>query len=127
MFKLKRPCANCPFRKGQGHHYRLSPARLEQIFTAPAFQCHKTITFDDEMQVDEELWDASWRPVKDDEHAQQCAGLMAVLLREGRPNTIMQVAERLDELKPGTIDPDGDAYGSIDEVLLAHGSSGRQE
>ena len=50
MFKLKRPCTNCPFRKGQGELFELGQSRLLEIFDAVAFQCHRTIDYsmDDE-------------------------------------------------------------------------------
>ena len=102
MFDLKRPCINCPFRRGQGEAFRLEADRLEEIRTGSAFQCHKT--------VDYKAWD---RP-------QQCAGLMAVLRREGEDNQIMQVAERLRAARFDDLDPRGEAYASWAEVLAAH-------
>lgn len=109
MFGLKRPCNNCPFKKGQGGLFGLPPERLEGIRTAPAFQCHKTVDYD----------------VEDDEHPgqgdrpQQCAGLMGVLTREQTPNQIMQVAERLGYFNPSMLVLE-DCYPSWDAVLKAH-------
>jgi len=51
---------------------------------------------------------------------QQCAGLMAVLRREGADNQIMQVAERLAGVNHDDLDPDKEAYGSWSEVCQAH-------
>lgn len=123
MFDLKRPCVNCPFRRGQGSLFRLHPARLAEIKAATAFQCHKTVEFDEECQIDEEHWDDQWRPIKEDSRAQQCAGLMAVLTREKRPNQIMQVAQRLGAFNPDDLDPKNDAYASWAEVCAAHQGS----
>ena len=109
MFDLKRPCSNCPFRVGQGSLFGMTKRRLDEIFRSPAFQCHKTLLYDDDGQ-----------PVVNGPKTQQCAGLMAVLHREGQANTIMQVAERLGYLDPETLDPDGEAYASIDEAQAAH-------
>jgi hypothetical protein len=112
MFDLKRPCADCPFRKGQGERFQLHPVRLREIKHAPAFQCHRT--------VDYEHWgDAEKQQGK---HPQQCAGLMAVLLRENRTNTIMQVAERIGGVDLSGLDPDNEAYESWAAVLSAHGA-----
>src|SRR5262245_3105406 len=97
MFDLKRPCVNCPFRKGQGPLFQLSAERLEEILNAPAFQCHKTF---------------EGRP-------QQCAGLMSLLDRESQPNQIMQVAERWGEFDPELIDH-RDVYETISDALVAH-------
>jgi hypothetical protein len=109
MFDLKRPCVTCPFRRGVGSTFQLHPDRLREIFTAPAFQCHKTVDYSTE---DPEAR-AGDRP-------QQCAGLMAVLHRSDRHNQIMQVAERLTDFDPASVDPDGEAYASIDQALAAH-------
>lgn len=107
MFKLRRPCANCPFRRSQGWAFGLRRERLKEIVAAPAFQCHKTVDYDDDDPAPGE------RP-------QQCAGLMAVLHRAGRPNQIMQVAERLGHLDPDRLDPDNEAYGSLEEAFAEH-------
>lgn len=69
MFKLHRPCANCPFRRGQGRLFGFPRLRLLQIASAPAFQCHKTVDYSGDEP------DAG-------EHPQQCAGLMAILNRD---------------------------------------------
>lgn len=110
MFDLKRPCVNCPFRKGQGSLYQLGEIRLREIFRAVAFQCHKTVDYDKFEDCEARQGD---RP-------QQCAGLMAVLHRSDRHNQIMQLAERLAGFDPATVDPQGEAYASCAEALDAH-------
>lgn len=114
MFKLKSPCANCPFRRGVGESFSLGAERLEEIREAPAFQCHKTVVYGEDPETGEEVHDQGDKP-------QQCAGLMAVLAREGELNQIMQVATRLSALQLDSLDPRGEAYGSWAEVLEAHG------
>jgi hypothetical protein len=111
MFDLKRPCKNCPFRKGVGETFQLSPARLREIKHGPAFQCHKTVDYSE--------WDDPEKRAGD--RPQQCAGLMAVLAREGATNTIMQVAERFGHLDLRTLDPNNEAYETWASVLEAHG------
>lgn len=113
MFDLKRPCVNCPFRKGVGETFNLRADRLDQIFEAPAFQCHKTVIYDED-EDGESFTSPGEKP-------QQCAGLMAVLHRSNHHNQIMQVAERLGHLDPTTIDPAGEAYDSIESARAAHG------
>lgn len=107
MFDMKRPCVTCPFRVGQP--FALAPARLEEIRRAPAFQCHKTVGYE---RFDDPMARQGDRP-------QQCAGLMAVLDREGAHNQIMQIAQRLGVDLSG-LDPAREAYGSWSEVLAAH-------
>lgn len=117
MFRLQRPCVNCPFRKGQGELFQLREQRLLDIVAATSFQCHKTVDYD----TDD---DCTGRP---GDRPQQCAGLMAVLHREGRPNQIMQVAERLGALDPERLDPQHEAYGSLEEVLKAHAGAATEK
>lgn len=111
MFKLKRPCATCPFRKGQGELFGLHGRRLTEIFEAVAFQCHKTINHD-----------ADDRDGRAGDHPQQCAGLMSLLAREDRPNTIMQIGERLGHFDPAALDH-SDVYASIADAYEAHGAA----
>ncbi len=101
MFELRRLCVSCPFRKGQGEMYTLPPSRLKEIREASAFECHKTA-------------------YNKDAHAQQCAGLMAVLHNERAPNQIMQVAMSLGGISFENLDPKKQAYGTWEEVLKAH-------
>jgi len=108
MFDLKRPCVNCPFRKGQGEFFRLSPERLAEIKAASAFQCHKTVQYDNDGNGAQ------------GDNPQQCAGLMAVLARDGDDNQIMQVAQRLGRLRIEDVDPENEAYASWADVLKAH-------
>ena len=110
MFDLKQPCVNCPFKRGVGETFQLGRERLEEIVASDAFQCHKTIDYDN---FDDDR-------LRQGEKPQQCAGLMAVLTASGRPNTIMQVAERMGALDPASLDGT-DAYGSIEEMFEAHG------
>lgn len=108
MFDLRRPCITCPFRKGQGQLFGLHRARLEEIRRAPAFQCHKTVVYLDDGGHEQ------------GDHAQQCAGLMAVLAKEGWENQIMQVGSRLGHLQLDRLDPEHEAYESWQGVLDAH-------
>lgn len=114
MFDLKSPCVNCPFRKGMGSRFQLSPGRLAEIQSATAFQCHKTVHYDAE--PDNQAARAGDRP-------QQCAGLMAVLAREDRPNQIMQIAVRLGALDVNALDPRAEAYTTWRDVCAAHGGN----
>lgn len=110
MFDLVHPCVNCPFRKGQGSLYAMGESRIREIARAPAFQCHKTVDYE---HFDDDEARQGDRP-------QQCAGLIAVLHRDGEDNQITQVAERLLGYDPGRVDPRGEAYGSLAEAIDAH-------
>ncbi|OCC05088.1 hypothetical protein BA190_09235 [Labrys sp. WJW] len=88
--------------------FRLPPGRLDEIQRATSFQCHKTVDYSDD-----ECPSPGDKP-------QQCAGLMAVLHREGEPNQIMRVAERLQALPLDELDPRREAYATWDDVKRAH-------
>lgn len=109
MFKLTRPCANCPFRKGMGARFRLPRLRLREIFRANAFQCHKTVDYG-------KFDDAEKRQ---GDNPQQCAGLMSILHRDGQPNQMMQVGERLGAFNPSKLDHT-EVYKSRRSATAAH-------
>ena len=109
MFDLKRPCKTCPFKRGNGNTFMLAPKRLDAIFEAVAFQCHSTVDYD---QFDDPILRAGRKP-------QQCVGLMAILHREGEPNQIMQVAQRLIGFDAGALDAT-DIYSGFAEARAAH-------
>jgi hypothetical protein len=109
VFDLRRPCVNCPFRRGQGELFQLGPERLYEIVTATAFQCHKTVDYSD------------WSEAKPGDRPQQCAGLMTLLHRERLDNQIMQVAQILGVWDPVGMDPKYEVYDTLAECLEAHG------
>lgn len=109
MFDLKRPCANCPFRKECGKSFRLGTERLEEIFEAVSFQCHKTVDYEHE---DDPIRKQGNKP-------QQCAGLMSLLSRADKPNQIMQVAERLGYFDPSRLEHDA-VYASLEDAIKDH-------
>ncbi len=111
-FDLTRPCGNCPFRSDKPFHLR--PERVRGIlggarggnkwWPADSFPCHRTIEYTDDDTIVPET-------------AQQCAGVMAILHRENRPNTAMQLAERLGLWNPATLDPDAPFYQSTEDAI----------
>jgi len=97
VFDLKKPCKDCPFRASNGRRFALNPDRIEEIANATAFQCHKTL----------------------DGVPQQCAGVMSVLHKDGKPNAIMQVAERMTDWRAKNLDHSA-TYASIEEATKDH-------
>lgn len=102
MFDYKKPCNDCPFRKGAGQSYRLGEARIEEIVTGTAFECHKTT--------------GVAGPKRD---PQQCAGLMSMLHKSGRSNAIMRVASLLIGYDPAKLDH-SETYDSVEECIKDH-------
>lgn len=126
MFDLKHPCRTCPFRRDTGGKFGLSPQRLDGIFDAPAFQCHKTVDYDAPPHDDDDD-DGDDGGLRASEglqgtRPQQCAGLMALLQRERRPSRIMHFAERILPGILDRLDPRGEAFDSFEEARVAHGA-----
>lgn len=107
MFDLVRPCNNCPIRASFAPRFGLCRDRLEEMRDAPAFQCHKTVDYSEDDP----------RPGN---RPQQCAGMMALLHRIGKPNTIMQVAQRLIGFDAGKIEST-DIPATFEDLVRLHG------
>lgn len=93
QFSLRRPCANCPFRKDH-QAIELAEGRREQIIEgllngeAMSFHCHKTVRRGNGVNFDA---DGNYAP-KDVCH---CPGAIAVARKFGRDAVSVQLAERL--------------------------------
>src|SRR5262245_45443771 len=110
-FDLTRPCADCPFRSDRT--FGLLPARVREILGNPkghkwwpaaSFPCHKTIDYSSDRTIIPKT-------------AQQCAGVMAILHREGRPNDAMQLAERMGMWSPSKLDWSAPFYESTQAAI----------
>lgn len=97
MFALRRPCANCPFKRENGGRFRLSYDRLTEILTAPAFQCHCTVDYSEDA------------PSQGD-NPQQCVGWIATLAALGFEPQIVQVGRRMGVFSYDWIEP---AFGQV--------------
>jgi hypothetical protein len=86
-YRLKKPCAKCPFRTDIEPYLR--PDRAAEIASAlrggSIFSCHETT-------VPSEAEDGAMVPGPGDRF---CAGAMATMEREGFANQTMRIAERL--------------------------------
>lgn len=86
MFKLKMTCKDCPFLCGSTTNTTLADERIEEIKEAllqdHSFSCHKTVDYENGSK----------------EKEQHCAGAMIWLYKQGRPNQIMRIAERIGRL-----------------------------
>lgn len=116
MFRLKRPCENCPFLKEGA--IDLEPGRLQGIIDdllgndMSTFQCHKTVHHPKTggTWTDDGDYEASGKEC-------MCAGAMIYLEKAGRPTVGMRLGSAIGiydsrELKPAfndVIDPPMDA------------------
>ena len=116
-FDLVRPCGECPFRSDREPF--IEAARVREILGDPAasgaswfpstsFACHKTVNY---------RRGASGRVGAKSQH---CAGVALVLVRDGVPNTAMQLAERLLSWDAGRLDQSAPAYESRAAAIAAH-------
>ncbi len=122
FYRLKRPCANCPFRKDGA--IELMPGRVDSIISAltkddsQSFLCHKTLNSEgaDDCDDDDELQMGRSEPKRPIREAEKmCAGAAAYLLKIGRPTVGMRYAmitgsvahDHWAEAEGVTIDPVG--------------------
>ncbi|MEN4771354.1 hypothetical protein [Duffyella gerundensis] len=103
FFRLKAPCANCPFLKAGG--IELNPGRLEDIKAHllrddySSFYCHKTTHLNGgEEDEDGEGYNPSGREA-------HCAGAVAFLLSRGRSNIAMRLAFAEGMITPADFAP----------------------
>lgn len=87
MFRLKRPCGNCPFLKTGA--IELRPGRLQGIVKDlladdwSSFSCHKTV------YLDRDAGSSSGKPAA---RESMCAGAAIYLQKVGRPSVPMRLA-----------------------------------
>lgn len=112
QYRLKRPCANCPFRVDVPPYLR--PERAQEIATSIAsgatFACHKTTVLDEEGEGD--LVEAPT--------SQMCAGAMIAMAKSEQANQIMRIAMRLGLLDPDQLDLDAPVVGSLTAFVDHH-------
>jgi hypothetical protein len=106
MFDQMRPCKTCPFSKKVKPF--LSKERISEIAESSAFQCHNTVDYSNS---DNENGEG-----RQGNKPQQCAGLMTILHKTGRPNVIMRVAMAWGDLKPSKLDPHNEAHDCLEDA-----------
>ncbi|EEV4387873.1 hypothetical protein C1Y74_004939 [Escherichia coli] len=95
--RLKKPCANCPFRKEGA--IELALGRLEGIINdivendMTTFHCHKTVHSKSGGEWDEE---GNYAPSGQES---MCAGAAAYLMKIGRPTVAMRIAFAFGDAK----------------------------
>lgn len=105
MFRLKMPCANCPFRKEGAIH--LSPGRLSSIIDTllkddhTTFYCHKIVHSIAGGQFEDGLYTPSTKDA-------MCAGAAAYLMKAGRPTIGMRIAYLTGAVTPSEWDKAAD-------------------
>jgi hypothetical protein len=118
-FKLKKPCANCPFLKEGA--IELAPGRLEGIIQGLVeddhnwFMCHKTVYsktgghHECDEETGEDRYVASGRE-------SQCVGAMTYLYKAGQTSVSMRLAHVTGVIDLGELEAQADKV--IDPIQL---------
>lgn len=112
MFRLRKPCSNCPFRKEGA--IELRPGRLTGIIAQlldddwSTFSCHKTTHGE---HVEDE--DGSYQYEACGTES-MCAGAIIYLEKAGRPTVGMRLARTLGHYDPSVLLPH---YGEVIELV----------
>lgn len=122
MFRLKKPCANCPFRVVGA--IELRPGRVEGIIRDliaddySTFFCHKTAkgSFEDAGE-EEEKYSANGGEA-------MCAGAAIYLEKADRPNVAMRIAQLFGLYDPERSKAQSGAVIDVDASLAYRGKRG---
>ena len=115
-YRLKKPCANCPFKKEGA--IDLAEGRVEGIAndlmegTYGTFQCHKTVHTKKGGEWNEETGE-----YESSGHESMCAGAAAYLMRAGNPTHSMRFAIGTGHLDPDQWNP---IMGELVEPFYGH-------
>jgi hypothetical protein len=110
IFKLRKPCSNCPFRKEGA--IELAPGRLEGIIEGlieddwSTFQCHKTV-HSEKTGGD---WDEDGN-YRSSGNESMCAGAMVYLEKLGRPTVGMRIGRMMGDYDPSNM------HKAFDDVI----------
>lgn len=112
-YKLKRPCANCPFRTDCPEGW-LGEERAEEIGLYGAeFACHSTVDYDDDSWEDGEF-------VGTGEDQQHCAGMLIMLEKMEQPHQMMRISERLGYYDPSKLYMDTPVFDDVEDFIYHH-------
>lgn len=99
-YGMTKPCATCPFRK-DGAGVKLMPARIREIarstgWNGASFACHSSLDYD---KLQEEGGESekkfSLMQLNNDPKAQHCGGATIFGLKNGGPNQMLRIVDRL--------------------------------
>lgn len=122
MYSLKRPCANCPFRKdleiNKGWLGKSAEGIIERLIKhREGFPCHKTVDYE-ALSIEEETGTR-----RSNSNEIQCAGAISLLKQSKEPNQAMQVAQRLGMEKMlglDTVEISDNVVDTADEFIELH-------
>lgn len=118
VFRLKKVCSNCPFRKDIDFH-GLSEERVNDLRSrlnnGEVFHCHKTLDYskldeDDPDKTDDDDMSSAVVP-----QTQFCAGARATMELGGSPNVLLDLGKLLGIKTDGFDAQSQPVYSSINE------------
>lgn len=121
-YRLKTPCANCPYRKQQLGKYQiiLGKERAEGLVRdvlkhGGTFACHKTTNFDGDYDGED---DTGYQYT---DKESQCAGAGIMQIKTNRPSAWMQISERMGwDMGVKDLDLDADVFESDEAFIEFH-------
>lgn len=105
---LLKPCPTCPFRNDKpftfASSHRVTEIEQALVTHGEAFTCHDTIDY------------GKRSPELRYKNSKHCAGAAILLVKLGKPNQSMQLADRLGLTPLDGYDLEQPIYGSFDEM-----------
>lgn len=104
---IKKPCKNCPFRSDIQAYLtkdRIDLMERELIKEQKSFSCHKTVNY--KKKFEGQITNKS----------KHCAGAAILLLKNGTPNQMMQVASRLGWSSLDDYEMDSPVFNTFKEM-----------
>lgn len=113
-YTMRAPCSSCPFRWDVPGFLTAERAAeiTEALLRGFTFQCHKTITRNEE--------DYDGESVVHTEQDQHCAGALIMLEHMELPNQLMRIAERLGMYDRTRLQMDAPVFTSDEEFMSHH-------
>lgn len=114
-YKLRRPCAKCPFRTDVPGYLRRERAIeiARSIAEGSEFPCHETTVTDEDEFGEEHLVPGS--------ESQFCAGALICMEKQEAPNQQVRIAERLGVYEAERLDMDAPVHSSFVAFVDHHG------
>jgi hypothetical protein len=121
MFKLRRPCAKCPFRTDVSGYLRRERARqiATDLANGAIFYCHQTTEC---VETDDGADEMVGTP-----NSSFCAGALILMEKAEAPNQAMRTAERLGIYDAERMDTEVPVHASFVSFVNHHGEDTEEE
>jgi hypothetical protein len=119
-YRLTSPCPMCPFRSDIPPYLNRGRVReiQQSLYDGGQFPCHLTTDWGDDDDAEHDYIPTG--------HEVHCAGALIVLEKEGRPNQMMRIAERIGLYDARKLRMDAPVYASFRAMIDAQPERGRE-